>query len=347
MFRAEPFDIEGVARNEMLQPLHLLRWAGQVAGAPADRLALLAQCRRLEGAWTLRRKGKFARALAPLFGYDADHLRDDVAGALHHHRIAFANVLAGDFIFIVQGRPADHHAADGYRFQLGHRRQRAGPADLDRDLIEDRLRLFRRELMGGRPARRAADHAEPVLPVEPVDLVHHAVDVVGQRRALRQQRRVHLKNVIHRAAEARQGVGRQAPLAEPLQNVPMGIGEGFADLAQAVGEQPQRPLRGYRGVQLPQASGSRVARIGEDLLVRLLLPGIEREEVAARHVDFAPDLQQRRRGGRQFFRDLIDGAEVCGNVLADRSVAAGRAEDERAAPRNAAMRKGRRSSARR
>ena len=79
----------------------------------------------------------------------------------------------------------DHDAADRDRLQLGDRRQRAGAADLDRRSLEHRLGLLGRELVRDRPARRAADEAQPLLPVEPVDLVDDAVDVVGRARRAR------------------------------------------------------------------------------------------------------------------------------------------------------------------
>ena len=52
------------------------------------------------------------------------------------------------------------------------------------DVLEDRLDLLRRELEGDRPARGAADHPEPLLLVEPVDLDDDAVGLVRQVVAL-------------------------------------------------------------------------------------------------------------------------------------------------------------------
>ena len=41
----------------------------------------------------------------------------------------------------------------------------------------------------------------------------------------------------------------------------------------------QRPRRGDAGVDLAQRAGRRIARIGEDLLARLGLALVEREEI--------------------------------------------------------------------
>ena len=75
-------------------------------------------------------------ALGPLVEHDADDLRDDVAGALHDHRVADADVLARDLVLVVQRGVGDDDAADRDRLQLGDRRQRAGAADLDLDVVE-------------------------------------------------------------------------------------------------------------------------------------------------------------------------------------------------------------------
>ena len=124
-------------------------------------------------------------AARPLRLYDAEHLRNNVAGALDRHRVADTDVEPRDLVGIVQRRVLHHDAADGHRLELGDRRQRAGAADLDLDVSDDGGRLLGREFVRDRPARRARDEAEPLLPVEPVDLVDDAVDVVVERRALR------------------------------------------------------------------------------------------------------------------------------------------------------------------
>ena len=76
------------------------------------------------------RKHVRLRAGRPLVEHDLENLRDDVAGALHHHRVADAHVLARDLVLVVQGGVGDDDAADGHRLELGDRRQRAGAADL-------------------------------------------------------------------------------------------------------------------------------------------------------------------------------------------------------------------------
>ena len=139
---------------------------------------------------------------ARLVEHDLDHLRDDVAGALDRHRVADPHVEPLDLVLVVQRRVLHHHAADRDRLELGDRRQRAGAADLDLDVAHDGRRLLGGELVRDRPARAARHEAEPLLPVEAVDLVDDAVDVVVERGALRLDLAVEGQQLLDRAAQS-------------------------------------------------------------------------------------------------------------------------------------------------
>ena len=122
---AEAVDIERQPRDEMLQPLRRLRRADQRAGAAAHRLVLLAHRMAAAHRTGVRKFVRFC-AFRPLVQDNADHLRDHVAGALHHDGIADTKIDAVadrvavvadalDVILIMQRRVRDHDAADGDR----------------------------------------------------------------------------------------------------------------------------------------------------------------------------------------------------------------------------------------
>jgi len=89
------------------------------------------------------------------FGRHANDLRDHIAGPLHDHRVADADILAGDFIGVVQGRVHDDHSADRDRGEASDRRHRAGAPDLQVDGPKQSPRLLGRKLAGHSPARGA------------------------------------------------------------------------------------------------------------------------------------------------------------------------------------------------
>ena len=127
--------------------------------------------------------------LRPLVEDDAQHLRDDVAGALHDHGVADADVLARDLVLVVQRGVGDDDAADRHRLQLGDRRQRAGAARPGSRCRAARWSPARPGTCGRWPSAGARDEAQPLLPVEPVDLVDDAVDVVAERGAVARRSR--------------------------------------------------------------------------------------------------------------------------------------------------------------
>ena len=109
-----------------------------------------------------------------------DDLGDDVASLLEHDAVADPDVLAADLVEVVERGPGDGRAGHLGRRQVGDRRERPGPPDVRDDVLDDALDLLGRELVGDGPARCAADHAEALLLVEPIDLDHDAVGLVRQ-----------------------------------------------------------------------------------------------------------------------------------------------------------------------
>src|SRR3954452_10705588 len=110
--------------------------------------------------------------------YRAHDLRDDVARSLHDHVVADAHVLEPDHVLVVERRHAHDHTADGDGLEHRVRVQGARAADVDADVDQARDGGRGRELDRDRPAGIAADGAERLLLIAPIDLDHAAVDVV-------------------------------------------------------------------------------------------------------------------------------------------------------------------------
>ena len=323
----------------MLQPLHRLRRADQRAGAAAHRLVFLAHGMTAAHRARLRKLVRLG-ALRPLVHDDADDLRDHVAGALDDDGVADAKIDAVanrtavvadalDVILVMQRRVRHDDAADGDRLEPRHRRQRAGAANLDIDAIEDRRRLLGREFVRNRPARAARNEAEAILPVEPVDLVDHAVDVVAERGALLADLAVEFQDGVDILAKLRPRIDDKAGLVHPLQHAVLGIGRTLAHLAPGIGEEFQRPRRGDRNVLLAQRARRRIARIGEHRVIGFRLLLVQLEKILLEHVDFAAHFAGRRNmAALQRVRNILDGADVGGDVFAGKTVAARRGADQ-------------------
>ncbi len=324
---AQPLDVESGARGEVDQPLLDLRAAGEPAGAAPHRLARIAHGGAAANrAMVGKDVGQGFRRSA--LRHRSQDLRNDVARALQHHGVANANILAGDFVLVVQRGPRHKHAADIDRLQRRDRRQRAGTADLDQNVLQNRRRLLGGKLPGDGPARFAAGETKSGLQRQVIDLVHHAIDVVRQRRALGRDVGLEGFGLGLAAQQPAQRIDGKSPAAQALQEMPVRVGELFAGLAQRIGEQQQPAARRDARVELAQAAGRGIARIGEQPLSGLLLRRVECQEIGLGHEDLAADFDARGRVAGKPARHGIHRQQIGGDGLALAAVAARAAHDQ-------------------
>ena len=259
---AEPVDVEGAARHEMLRGARCA-WYGQANSpvqwtrAPSSPPAMISRTTSVcSGHGTFRGKSDTAwrRAGACLRPTPSTCGMTSPARWMRH-RVADAHVEPRDLLGVVQRRVLHHDAADRHRLELGDRRQRAGAADLDFDVLDDGGRLLGRKFVRDRPARRARDEAEPLLPVEAVDLVDDAVDVVVEAGALRLDLAVEFQQRVDRAAHLGQRIGLEAAGLEPFDHAGLRVGRHVAHLAPGIGEEAERPRR--RDRRRPSGATSR------------------------------------------------------------------------------------------
>ena len=179
---AQAVDVQGAAACEVEDRLLALRGAEQAAAAPRHRLPRRADDARPADR-ARRGHDEFSRVLRAPVRHHAHHLRDDVPGAAHDDGVADAHVLAPHLVLVVERRVRHGHAAHEHRLEARHRRHGAGPPHLDVDAEQLGRHFLGRELVRHGEARGARDEPQPFLPAQIVHLVHHAVDVVGQRIA--------------------------------------------------------------------------------------------------------------------------------------------------------------------
>src|SRR6478736_1490659 len=246
-------------------------------------------------------KMKFFCTSWPLVDHDIDHLRNHVASALDDDGIADPYIAAvtqlfpvtadaPDVVLVVQRDVLHDDAADADRLQFADRCKRAGAPDLNLDIAQHRRRPFGGEFMRDRPPRRTGDEAEAFLPVEAVDLVDDAVDVVIEFGARFLDLAVKCDQLFDRVTELGQRVGLEAATLEPAYHAGLRILRHRTHLTPGIGKETERPRSGDAGVFLAQRTGRGIARIGEDSIARGLLAFVEREKRLFGHVDFAAHL---------------------------------------------------------
>ena len=281
--------------------------------------------------------------LRPLVDDNVDHLRNDVAGTLDDDGVADPDVAALaqllavaadslDVILIVQRHVLHDDAADPDRLELADRRERAGAADLDLDVLQHGHGALGRKFVRDRPARRARHETQALLPVKAVDLVDYSVDVVVEPGALFLDLAMERDQLLDGMAQPGQRIGPEPAAFEPFDHAGLGDFRHRAHLAPGIGEEAERPRRGDAGVLLAQRARRRIARVGEDGAAFGLLPLVERKESLLGHVDLAADLADRRHvASLELLRHVLEGADIGGDVFALGAVAAGRRGHEFAA----------------
>ena len=249
-----------------------------------------------------------------------DGVADADVAALAQFLAIAADAL--DVVLIVQRDVLHDDAADTDRLELADRGQRAGAADLDFDILEHGDGALGRKLVRDRPARRARDETEPFLPVEAIDLVDHAVDVVIEMRAPRFDVTVEGEQRVDRLADFGERIGLEAASLEPFDHAGLAIGRHLAHLPPAIGEKAERPRRRDARVFLAQRAGGGIARVGEDGVARRFLAFVELEEVRLGHVDLAAHLAHRRHApALEAVRHFLQRLDIGGDVLALGAVA--------------------------
>ncbi len=163
--------------------------------------------------------------------------------------------------------------------------------NLNVDRLQRRLGPLSREFMRDCPARGLGDKAQPLLPVQPVDLVDHAVDIIRQLCALALDAGIMRQRPFRPINAHQQRRHWHAPCRNRRKNAGLGIGWQRAHLTPAMREEAQRTRRSDLGILLPQRPRRRIARVGEYLAALRLLLGIQRGKVGLRHIDLAPDFE--------------------------------------------------------
>ena len=320
----------------MLKPFRALRGTDKTACATHIDLALFGH--RLAAAFGAMIGKVEGRALR--LGREVIHkLWNNVARALDHHAVARAHAQPFDLVAIVQRDIGHRHTADEDRGEPPDRGQLARPPDLYVDALERGLRLFGGEFMRQRPARRLGDETEPLLVVEPVDLVDHAIDFIGQVGArggdglvMREDR----CGIVEPREQRRDG---DAPALDHTDHFFLRFARHIGGRAPAMRPELERALRGDLGVLLPQRSRGGIARVSElaDLgrveFLALFLrrsarvihqPLVERLEIGAPHIDLAADLEHLGRIAGQLLRNVGDMRDIGRHILAHLPVAARR-----------------------
>ena len=199
----------------------------------------------------MRRHLELLRARLALLGHAHD-VGNDVAGAFDQHRVALAHVLAADFVEVVQRGVGNRHPGERHRLELGDRRERSDPSDVNGNLVDPGLGLLGLELERDRPSRRARHLAQLLLERERVDLGDHAVGFVVELMALLGNPRVIFEDLVHAVTDFRQRVYLEPQRLDSLEKLPLALVAHALDRARRMAKDVERARGADLGIELTQ-----------------------------------------------------------------------------------------------
>ena len=322
---AAAVNVHRVTRRKVHQVAQQLRRTRGTRAADS-RLVLIVVHRRTADRTEFRELIRHGIQRAPVL-FHADDLRNDFSGFSDGNNVAHAGIELTDKIAVVQRCAGHRGARKPYRLKHGIRRQHAGASHRDDDILEKRLLDLGRVLVRRRPPREFRGRAERFTLREGVDLDNSTVNVEIQLTA-------GLAHVLNLALHVlRVGVDRiaracrETEALEVIKRLHMAFHRQLVAVLNVEAEDGQLSFPRNFAVLLPQRAGSRVARIGKQRLFVQLQLGVECIEHGLFHVDLTAH-NEMRRCVLQLFRDVLDGFEVLGYVLAHLTVTACRTADE-------------------
>ena len=236
--------------------LDLLIRTGEFAGAAGASAflaggSLLAHHIGVQRARTFLRKLIRLRVARAFVEHHVHHLRNDIAGALDHDGVADPDVSAlaqlltvtadaPDVVLVVQRDVLHDHAADADRFELANRSERARAADLYLDIPKHGHSALGGKLVRDRPARGARHEAEALLPIDTVELVDNAIDVVIEFGTLLLDLAMERDQLLDRVAELHQRIGLEPAALEPADHAGLGAFRHRAHLPPGICEKSER-----------------------------------------------------------------------------------------------------------
>ena len=264
------------------------------------------------------------------FQYHSYDLRDDIAGATHHHRISDPHVFTPDFVGVVQGCIGHRNTPNQHRLKSRNRRQCACASYLHVNAKHARGAFVGREFKRHCPARRARHKTQPLLLFQRIDLVHDAINFITKLVASCSQGMVVAQTLIDGIDDAAFGRGAQAKFTQKLKGRKLCRRALKAlQLTHAITTHRQRTRRRDGRIKLAQTAGGSIAWVGKYFESRSLLPLVHRSETLLVHINLTTHLDARRCRS-QAQGNGANGTHVMGNVFTGRAVTARRGAHQQA-----------------
>ena len=212
------FDVHGAAVGKVLESA--LQLSHTIPGSAAEKHLLFPERSTADG--TLGRGTDGLGLLEAFFQVHRNDRRNDLAGFLDGDEITHADVLAGDFLEVVQRRAGDGGAAKLDWIQFGHRGDHARAADLIGHGMQPGFRLLGGILVGDGPAGRLVGRAKDLLLIKAAYLDHGSIGGEGESGAILVELADGGQHTVRALDVPEPFMTRQTPLRNLLMQINLG-----------------------------------------------------------------------------------------------------------------------------
>ena len=178
--------------------------------------------------------------------------------------------------------------------------------------------------MRQRPARSFRYKAEPLLIIEPVNLVDHPVNLVIKVRPRARNLGIMRQKAFQAVNAGKERRNGKPKCSQSFDHLLLRVPRNRRMRTPTMRPEPQRPRCGYACIFLPKRSGGSIARIGEEFCILVFLSGIERCKGSALHIDLAAHFEDIGKIARHLLRNVGNMRDIGSNILAHLPVPARR-----------------------
>ena len=219
--RPQSFDIHCASGGKETETFFELRRARRIQAADIYAALIAADLASANG--TVCRELKWLFLAGPFLQFHPHDVRDNFPGFFHNDMIADPDILAGDFVRVMQADARHLGARDFNGFEFRHRRQRARFADLHVDVLDLCARLPEFHFVGDDPAGGFAGCAELLALADAVDLDNQAIRFIIERTASFECFPAVIQSVIDVLQHPAVRHDRNAESAHPIEKLVMGF----------------------------------------------------------------------------------------------------------------------------
>ena len=268
----------------------------------------------------IRKNIRFLRTVTAA-DVSAHHFRNDIPCLTHDDDIMNTKIFLPDHILIMQLSGTHCRAGNTHRLQNSIRRNTPCSSHAQHDIQQSCLDFLCRKFIRCGPARHLDGRSQTCLCTQIIYFNDHSIDFIRKVMTLFAYFLDKCPDFIYIVTSAPQRIYPQMKPLHFLQCFFMRENAVFGSIDEIIPECIQPAGSTNCTVQLPDTSGSSVARIGKQFFSLRLPFTVQTQETCFRHINFTADLDFSHQVNMH--GNALNGTDIVCYIFAYRSIAAG------------------------